>query len=329
MRPFLLFIAFLMLSSVIGGMWGKQWVEGRYSGPGPTLTDQVIVVPRGDGAGAIARRLAAEGIIRSRLDLLIALRWRREPPLQAGEYALPAGISLKGVIDLLESGRTVVRRLTVPEGMTSREIVDLLRAEPALSGDVTDIPPDGSLLPETWYFSLGDSRIALMDRMRHAMSGSLAELWEQREPGLPLRSMTEAVILASIVEKETGIASERARVAGVFINRLRRGMRLQSDPTVIYALTRGQRELGRALTRADWKTESPFNTYFVGGLPPSAIANPGRAALAATIRPEKHDFLYFVADGTGGHAFSPDLEGHNRNVARWQKLNRETTAGQN
>jgi len=224
------------------------------------------------------------------------------------------------VLDLLRSGRTHVRSLTVPEGLTVAKVLALLEAEPALSGPIGDPPPEGSLLPDTYHFSRGDSRTALVRRMREAMTAFMEVSWAKRSPGVPLASPAEAVVLASIVEKETGVPSERRRVAGVFVNRLKAGMRLQSDPTVVYALSAGTGLLARALTRADWQLASPFNTYQVDGLPPSPIANPGRDAIAAVLDPETHGFLYFVADGSGGHAFAATLDQHNRNVAAWRRV---------
>ncbi len=199
----------------------------------------------------------------------------------------------------------------------------MVAAAEGLSGETGPVPPEGSLLPETYHYSWNDDRAALVERMQTGMEVVLAELWPERAEGLPINTPEEAVILASIVEKETGVAEERPLVASVFVNRLKRGMRLQSDPTVVYGLTNGQRPLGRTLTFRDLDRPSPYNTYTNGGLPPGPIANPGRAALEAVLHPAESRYLYFVADGTGGHAFAKTLVEHNRNVAKWRKIQRQ------
>jgi len=309
----------LLLIAAAGGVAYVGWQ--RYTAPGPLAADGSLVIARGTGVQAIARQLDEAGIVRDAREVLLAAKLRDSARrLRAGEYAFPAGISLQGVLDILESGKTVVRRFTVPEGLTSWQIVELLRSEPALSGDIADIPAEGTLLPETYHFSYGDDRSAILARMRDAMSATLDDLWAKRVPDLPVKTLEEAVVLASIVEKETAVAAERAKVAGVFVNRLRLGMRLQSDPTVIYGLVEGKGPLDRELTRADWRHESRWNTYVIDGLPPTPIANPGRESLAAVMNPAAHDYLYFVADGTGGHAFAQTLDQHNRNVAAWRRI---------
>lgn len=305
-------------------LWGRQMMGE----PGPLAQESTVVIPRGSGIEAIALTLADAGVIDSPLLFAAAAKLTgAERGLKAGEYALPAGISIDGVLSALRQGKTVVHRLTVPEGLTSAEVVELVRDEPGLSGTVAEVPPEGTLLPETYHFSHGDTRQALIDRMRAGMRQAVAEAWKERAQGLPLATPEQAVTLASIVEKETGLPAERPRVAGVFLNRLAAGMKLQSDPTVIYALTDGQSDLGRPLNRADWRYESPYNTYVITGLPPGPIANPGRASLAAVLAPERHEYLYFVADGGGGHAFAKSLGEHNRNVARWREVQQRQTPG--
>jgi UPF0755 protein len=240
--------------------------------------------------------------------------------LRAGEYSFSPGASVNEVLEKITSGKTVVHRLTIPEGTTSREVLLEIEALTTLSGPLPPVPLEGMILPETYHFSRGDSREELLKRMSDAMTDAAAELWEDRADGLPFNSIEEAIILASIVEKETAVAEERGLVAGVFINRLRRGMRLQSDPTVVFGITLGKAPLGRALRRSDLKQSTPYNTYLVDGLPPGPIANPGRESLEAVLNPAATKFLYFVADGSGGHAFAETLGEHNRNVAHWRKI---------
>lgn len=292
-----------------------------YEREGPLEVGQNVVIPRGSSIGAISQRLEEAGVIEdARAFHVAALVTGKNARLRAGEYAFPAGVSLREALELLESGKTVIRRFTVPEGRTAADVVGLLMETEGLSGEIPSLPEEGSLLPETYHYSWGDDRNQLLERMQRSMAAVLEELWEARADGLPLETPEEAVTLASIVEKETGVAEERPIVASVFINRLKQGMRLQSDPTVVYAITKGEQPLGRALTRADWQVEDPYNTYQNDGLPPGPIANPGRASLEAVLDPVESDYFYFVADGSGGHAFARTLDEHNRNVANWRRI---------
>lgn len=292
-----------------------------WSARGPLGEPAQIVIPRG-GTQAIAAVLAEGGVIRDpRLFALAAWMSSGQGALMAAEFVFPAGSSLAEVLAILRQGRPVQRRFTIAEGLTARQIATLLERAEGLAGDVPAIA-EGAVLPETYVFAWGDSRAALVRRAEAAMARVLAEAWAERTPNLPFAAPREALILASIVERETGRAEERARVAGVFVNRLRRGMMLQSDPTVVYAASDGG-PFERAITRADLDRNHPFNTYRIRGLPPGPIASPGRDALVATLRPEAHDFLFFVADGTGGHAFARTLDEHNRNVARWREVERQ------
>ena len=300
---------------ILGARWALQW----YEAPGPSSEAKTIVLERHGTSEAIGGTLEGAGILTHvRLFMLAARLAGGE--LKAGEYLFPAAISPAGILDLLRSGKTVVHRLVVPEGLTSPEIVALVTQAEAMSGDVTARPDEGALLPETYFYSWGDKRQALIDRMHRGMTKLVAELWAARKPGLALDTPAEAVTLASIVEKETGIEAERPMIAGVFYNRLKLGMKLQSDPTVSYAITQGDHPLGRSLSRADLDLASPYNTYFAKGLPPGPIANPGRAALKAVLDPAATDALYFVADGSGGHAFSATLDAHNKAVQHWRQL---------
>ncbi|MCW2237083.1 endolytic transglycosylase MltG [Azospirillum canadense] len=301
------------------------WGALRVMAPGPLDHAETVVIARGSGLEAIALTLDDAGVIDS--PLLFVAGAKFTGPLKAGEYAFPAGISIDGILEMMRQGHTVVRRFTVPEGLTSAQVVALLDKEPALSGELKAVPKNGNLLPETYHYSYGDTRAGLIDRMQHAMDQAMAEAWKARDQNLPFDTPQQALTLASIVEKETGIPAERGKVAGVFVNRLQADMKLQSDPTVIFALTDGAGELGRALTRNDWKVESPYNTYQVTGLPPGPIANPGRASIQAALHPERHEFLYFVADGGGGHVFAKTLPDHNKNVAKWRDVQRRQNGG--
>jgi UPF0755 protein len=295
---------------------------------GPSVAESVVVLPRGAGLDEITARLNAAGVIDRPWLFRLAVRLQgQDRALKAGEYAFPAGATPASVINMLARGETVARRLTVAEGLTVAEVFRLLADTEALRGELPEPPPEGSLLPETYFYALGDERAELVRRMQRGMAKLLDELWPTRIEALPLRDRRQAVILASIVDKETAEADERAAVAAVFLNRLRRGMRLQSDPTVIYGLTDGQGALDRALTRKDWQHDSRYNTYRIDGLPPGPIGNPGRAALEAVLNPAEVDYLYFVADGTGGHAFGRTLDEHNRNVAKWRQIKNGRQSG--
>ncbi len=316
-------VALLVLSAIAaGGLFA--WGHAQFTRPGPLAAPVTIVIPKGAGLAAIAGRLTQAGVLTYPTVFRLGARLiKADKGLQAGEYAFPAAMSMREVLALLNGGKTVVRRFTIVEGATAAEIVTVLGVVDGLIGDIKHRPGEGELLPETYHFSFGDRRDAVVDRMAEAMRRTVAELWSARAPDLPLKNEHEAVVLASVIEKETGLADERARVAAVFVNRLRRGMRLQSDPTVVYALTDGKATLGRNLTRADLKTPSPFNTYLNKGLPPGPICNPGRESLAAALHPAITKELYFVADGSGGHLFARTLAAHNRNVARWRKIRKQ------
>ena len=316
-------LATVFLLALVGAGIGL-WAAALYRDPGPLPAETNVILPPGSGVARIATLLDDAEVIDHPWLFAGAVKLRGQTArLQAGEYAFPAGISVEQVIDKLVAGEVVVHRVTIPEGLTVPQVLALVAAAPTLDGEVGDLPPEGSLLPDTYHFRRGDSRAGLIARMTKAMDEALATLWAGRDEGLPLTDPREAVILASIVEKETAVPSERPMVAGVFYNRLKRGMRLQSDPTVVYALSDGSGSLGRLLTRADLGVADPYNTYASDGLPPGPIANPGLDALKAVMHPQATTALYFVADGTGGHAFADTLAEHNRNVARWRKLQRQ------
>lgn len=321
MRGRFLLLAFgisLLLAVAIGG--AVFWVALAFEGRGPLTAERTVILPKGAGLGVVAETLEREGVITSARLFAVGVWWHGQTRrLKAGEYRFVAGTSMRGAMELLRSGRTVVRRLTIPEGLTVAEVLRLVAAADGLDGTPPAALPEGALLPETYHFSYGDDRAKLVERMRRSMDEALAELWPKRSPDLPVATPQQALVLASLVEKETGKPEERRLVASVFVNRLKRGMKLQSDPTVIYGLTQGRGPLDRALTRADLDSATAWNTYRIDGLPPTPIANPGRAALEAALQPAATRYLYFVADGSGGHAFAETLEQHNRNVRDWRR----------
>ncbi len=322
---FFLMVAVLVV--VVGG--GALYFGMRsFNRPGPlTETTSVLVTP-GTGLESISQQLQRHNVIENPFIFTMAARFKSlDSKLQAGEYLFQPAVSMRQVLDDLASGRSVLHAITFPEGLTSQMIVDKLREDPVLTGDIVTVPPDGTLMPDTYKFTRGATRQQMIEQMQRVEARAVQEIWNRRAPGLPIETPAEFVTLASIVEKETGRADERPRVAAVFINRLRKGMRLQSDPTVIYGLFGGAGlPEGRPLYRSDLDKPTDFNTYLVTGLPPSPIANPGRAALEAVANPSRTNELYFVADGTGGHAFSATLEEHNRNVARWRQIKAERDA---
>jgi UPF0755 protein len=316
----------LILVLLLGLAGGGAFFYARhvYEQPGPLAAPAQLVVPRG-GTEAIGAALQEAGVVADgRAFLAAAWATRGQGTLRAGEFAFPAGASLAQVLDVLRTARPVQRRLTIPEGLLAKQIAAVIDRAEGLVGDTPPID-EGELLPETYTYQWGDTRAAIVRRATAAMEEALREAWAARAPDLPISSPREALVLASIVERETAVAAERPRVASVFINRLRRGMPLQSDPTVAYAAADGA-PLDRALTRTDLDREHPFNTYRNRGLTPGPIASPGKEALRAVTRPEATDLLYFVADGSGGHAFARTLEEHNRNVARWREVERSRAA---
>jgi UPF0755 protein len=320
-RWVLFFIALLV--TLMGGaiFLGHQILVAQ----GPLTQPRHVVIPRGAGPATMAKVLREEGVIAHPQLFRIALMIDPAPkPIKAGEYEVPAHISMQSLVDLLQSGKVVQRRLTVPEGLTTAEIVELVRKTEALSGDITLDLKEGDLLPETYFYSRDDTRDGLLLRMKEAMEKAVDEAWRKRAAGLPLANRREAVVLASIIEKETAVPAERPKVAAVYLNRLRLRMKLESDPTVIYGLTGGKSAFNRELTRTDLQSTSPYNTYAVAGLPPGPICNPGRASLVAATNPAPRDrSLYFVADGQGGHVFSSNVYEHNRNVERWKAIQRQ------
>lgn len=289
----------------------------------PATEAVTLIIQRGSSVQEIAKKLDKHGLVIHPLLFRVSAKFMSGNQLKAGEYNFPAGLNVLEVTKMLRKGANVLRQITVAEGLSSYEVMQLLNNDNTLTGPINRQPAEGSLLPETYHYSFGDSRANFIKRMQRDQKELLKKLWANRDQSLPLKSPEEAVVLASVVEKETGFkAQERPMVASVFINRLRKRMPLQSDPTVIYAITEGKGPLGRSLLRKDLSIESPTNTYRNAGLPPQPICNPGRAALEAVFHPANTDFIYFVADGTGGHAFAKTLKQHNRNVSKWIKVRR-------
>lgn len=316
-----LILAGLLLALLAVGVGGAWWaLQGWMRSAGPAAQQVVVVLPRGAGLAGIAQRLGEAGVVdRPWLLQLAARLTERDRRLQAGEYAFPPGSTPDEVLARLERGEILLHPVTLAEGLTVAEMFSALAANPVLSGELPPAPAEGLLLPETFLVPRDEPRARLVEKMQAGMREALAAAWEGRSEGLPLASPDEMLALASIIEKETALPAEYPLVAAVFLNRLRKGMPLQTDPTVIYAVTGGRGPLGRALTRADLDTDHPYNTYRNPGLPPGPIANPGRGALEAAGHPAEVGYLYFVADGKGGHAFATTLAEHNRNVARWRR----------
>jgi len=311
----------LGLTILIGSGIVVAWGIAQFKFDNDITQPKMLTITSGSSTKYIAQQLQDKDLIKSSLIFEIGARITKAK-LKAGEFLIPPQSSPADIAKILSSDKVISYQVTLAEGLTTREIINILNTNTILTGKITNIPAEGVLLPETYSFTRGDTRQDIIDRMTRDFQIALQKLWDGREEGLPLKSMGKAVILASIVEKETGFKSERTEVAGVFTNRLRMGMPLQSDPTTIYALTLGKYDLGRALTYKDLKKASPYNTYHVQGLPPAPICNPGLKSLHATLHPAKHKFLYFVADGSGGHAFAKNLKGHTKNVAHWRKINR-------
>lgn len=317
------FVMTLLVIAAVGGFAMAWFGKLRFDEAGPLAAPRTIVVKEGSSLARIAGQLEDGGVIDSQMLFRVGVRsYGVASDMRAGEYAFTPGMSMREVMETLRSGKGILYKITFPEGLTSLQVMQRLRESDVLAGDLSaEVPPEGSLLPDTYPFQRGTTRQQVLDQMRKAQQTLLATAWSKRIDGLPIKSPEEMVILASIVEKETGKADERPRVAAVFINRLNKGMRLQSDPTILYGLFGGQgRPADRTILRSDIEKPTPYNTYQIDGLPPGPIANPGRAALEAVSSPSRTKELYFVADGTGGHVFAETLEDHNDNVKRWREI---------
>ena len=307
----------------LGGLYvyGKQKIEA----PGPLQEDKIVNIPARSGMGDIADILQREGVIDNNrwafFGAVIAMKARAD--LKSGEYAFQKNASMRDVINTIVEGKVVQHAFTIPEGLTSEQIVARLLENDVLTGQIKELPREGTLLPETYKFPRGTTRDQVIQRMQQAQRRVLAEVWERRNPDLPLKTPEQLVTLASIVEKETGRADERSRVAAVFTNRLKQKIKLQSDPTIIYGLVGGKGTLGRPIKRSEISQPSPYNTYVIDGLPPGPIANPGRASLEATANPARTRDLFFVADGSGGHAFSETYDQHQKNVVKLRSMEKQ------
>ena len=313
----------LLVIIAAGGLYvyGKQVLSAK----GPLQADKVVNIPPRAGMADIGELLQREGVIKADkwtfIGSVMAMRARTE--LKSGEFLFPKQASLADVIGTIVEGKVVQHAFTVPEGLTSEQIVARLMENDIFSGTVHEIPREGTLLPDTYKFPRGTTRQQVIARMQQAQKRVLAEIWEHRNPDIPIKTPEQLVTLASIVEKETARADERSRVAAVYINRLQKKMKLQSDPTIIYGLVGGKGTLGRPIKRSEILQPSPYNTYVIEGLPPGPIANPGRASLEAAANPARTRDLFFVADGTGGHAFTETYDQHQKNVAKLRAMEKQ------
>jgi UPF0755 protein len=309
-------ITILLLAGIGAGVLlflGKQ----RFDQPGPLAEDRIVNIPHGSGIRDIADVLQHEGVIDQPwifIGGVLVLKARED--LKAGEYQFKAHASLNDVVDTIVEGRVVTHQVSIPEGLTSEQIIGRLLDDDVLTGNINEIPREGSLLPDTYNFTRGVTREQMIQRMQQAQQRLVKEIWERHSADLPIKTPDQLVVLASLIEKETGKPEERTRVAAVFVNRLKQKMKLQSDPTIIYGLVGGKGTLGRPIMKSEIDQPTPYNTYQIDGLPPGPICNPGRASLEAAANPARTREIYFVADGTGGHVFAESYEQHQKNVAR-------------
>ncbi len=327
------FTVLLVAMLAIGA--GTLYVRHVYERPGPLAVSQTVVIPKGASSGDIAERLEREGVISSRWAFMVTylVQNKLAPKGQAlmlkhGEYLFKQNASIREVMDTMADGKSVLYRVTIPEGLTSQQIVERLKSEENLTGEVSQIPAEGSLLPETYSIEKGMTRQELLTRMQMKQKQVLEAAWERKSAESPLKSPQEAVVLASIIEKETGRADERERISGVFTNRLLKGMALQSDPTILYGIYGGGVQWGKPILQTEKEAKNAHNTYQIKGLPPTPICNPGRAAIEAAVNPAKTQDLFFVADGNGGHIFTATYKDHQNAVQNWRKVEKDIRARQ-
>ncbi|MBP2460643.1 MULTISPECIES: endolytic transglycosylase MltG [unclassified Rhizobium] len=325
---FVMTMVVLVCIVVIGGLY---YMIRTFQDPGPLETNSHFMVRPGNGLAEIANNLERNGVVSDArvFRYVTATYLRGGETLKAGEYDIKAKASMKDVMETLISGKSILYSVVFPEGLTVRQMMLRLNEDAVLEGDLpAELPAEGSLRPDTYKFSRGTKRTEIISQMHAAQQKTIDQIWEKRDPDLPIKTKAEFVVLASIVEKETGKDDERAHVASVFINRLNKGMRLQSDPTIVYGIFGGEgKPSDRPIYKSDLTKQTPYNTYQIKGLPPTPIANPGRAALEAVANPWRTNDLYFVADGTGGHVFAATLEEHNANVRRWRRIEAERSTG--
>lgn len=320
---FMNFVMSLMVFAAIGAGLAAYYGKYEFEKAGPAADAATFVVKRGAGMGDVATQLESRNLITdARVFRYGAKFLKLDGKLKAGEYEIKAGASMRDILASLSSGKSVLHSLTIPEGLTVMQILTRIGENEVLTGDMpADVPPEGSLLADTQRFSRGTTRAEMIQKLMNDQKKLVEDVWARRQPDLPIKDINEFVTLASIVEKETGKADERPRVAGVFINRLNKGMRLQSDPTIIYGIYGGRgKPADVPIRKSDIEKQTPYNTYQIDGLPPTPIANPGKDALEAVANPSKTDDLFFVADGTGGHVFAATLDEHNENVVRWREI---------
>ncbi|NKC48797.1 endolytic transglycosylase MltG [Ochrobactrum anthropi ATCC 49188] len=323
---FMNFMLSLVVLVLLGASALFYFGKMQFDGQGPLTAETTFLVKRGAGIAEVSNSLENREIVSDARIFRYGMRTLgHENDLKAGEYAIPAGASMRDVMNILISGKSIMYPLTIPEGLTVKQIFDRISADPTLVGDMPkDMPPEGSLFTDTLNFTRGTTRSEIIDRMVASQKKLVDDAWAKRGSDLPIKDKNEFVTLASIVEKETGIASERPHVASVFVNRLKKGMRIQSDPTIIYGLFGGAgKPSDRPIFKSDIEKPTPYNTYVINGLPPTPIANPGKAALEAVANPLDTEDLYFVADGTGGHVFSKTLQEHNANVRKWRSVEQQ------
>lgn len=312
---------------IVGGLGAL--LHHQFEAAGPLTATRTFVIPKGEGRLEIARRLEQEGIVSNRLSFVAShimqglTGTRRNIELKAGEYEIKKGASMRQVLDALIDGKVSLASVLVHPGMTSHQVVERLKADQNLAGDLAEMPDEGVLLPETYRMSKGMARAELLERMKVDQQRLVAQLWEKRQAGLPYDRPEQAVIMASIIERETGAKDEREKVAAVFVNRLRKNMPLQSDPTILYGIYGGAVQWGKPILKSEIETKNAHNTYQIRGLPPTPICNPSRAAIEAALNPAQTKDLYFVADGQGGHTFTENLKDHNAAVQIWRKREKE------